>query len=82
MGKYRTVTFDDRKTIGSLYAKGEQIADIANNIGMSSKTLYSELKRGDTGSLDKNQRPEYDAVLAERRYQEAIRRRGRKKNED
>ena len=35
-----------------------------------------ELKRGATGKLDHNQRPAYDPVLAQRTYQENIRRRG------
>ena len=30
-------------------------------------TIYKELKRGDTGQLDKNMRREYSAELAQRR---------------
>ena len=45
------------------------------------KTLYGELKRGDTGELDQNQRPAYDPVLAQKTYQENIRRRGRRRKE-
>ena len=42
--------------------------------------LYAELKRGREGDkLDKNFRPSYDADLAQKRAQESLRRRGRRK---
>ena len=41
-------------------------------------TIYKELKRGDTGQLDKNMRREYSAELAQRRLIENIKCRGRK----
>lgn len=81
MGVYRTITFDDRKAIAVLYEKGVATAEISESVGIPKKTLYGELKRGDTGELDQNQRPAYDPVLAQRTYQENIRRRGRKRKE-
>ena len=47
---------------------------------MSATTIYAELKRGQDGvTLDKNFRPAYDPELAQKRVQENLRRRGRKK---
>ena len=51
----------------------------AYKIGCHPATIYEELRRGDTGKLDKNQRPEYDPRLAQRTFQEAIRRRGNRR---
>lgn len=73
---YKSITFDDRKKVAALYKKGMSIADISNETGVALRTLYIELKRGSTGDLDQNQRPAYDPVLAQRTYQENIRRRG------
>ena len=65
MAVYKSITFDNRKKIAALY-----------EVGVALRTLYVELKRGATGKLDQNQRPAYDPVLAQRTYQENIRRRG------
>ena len=47
---------------------------------MSRTTVYTELKRGQDGvTLDKNFRPAYDPELVQKRVQEGLRRRGRKK---
>ena len=64
--QFKTVEFEDRKQIAAMYASGS--------------TIYTELKRGQDGvTLDKNFRPAYDPNLAQKRVQEALRRRGRKK---
>ena len=76
MAVYKSITFDNRKKIAALYAKGMSISDISDEVGVALRTLYVELKRGATGKLDQNQRPAYDPVLAQRTYQENIRRRG------
>ena len=53
---------------------------IAKEIGVAPRTIYAELKRGREGDkLDKNFRPSYDADLAQKRAQESLRRRGRRK---
>lgn len=81
--QFRTIEFEDRKTIAAMYAKGNRAADIAEAIGVSRTTVYAELKRGQDGdALDKNFRPAYDPVLAQKRVQEGLRRRGRKKTDD
>jgi IS30 family transposase len=78
--QFRTIEFEDRKTIASMYADGVRTADIADRIGVSRSTVYTELKRGQDGvTLDKNLRFKYDPVLAQKRVQEGLRRRGRKK---
>ena len=78
--QFKTIEFDDRKTIASMYANGAIAGEIAQKIGVSRTTVYTELKRGQDGvTLDKNFRPAYDPELAQKRVQEGLRRRGRKK---
>lgn len=78
--QFKTVEFEDRKKIATMYAAGAIAADIARKIGVSASTIYAELKRGQDGvTLDKNFRPAYDPELAQKRVQENLRRRGRKK---
>lgn len=78
--QFKTIEIDDRKTIASMYANGAIAGEIAQKIGVSRTTVYTELKRGQDGvTLDKNFRPAYDPELAQKRVQEGLRRRGRKK---
>lgn len=78
--QFKTIEFDDRKTIASMYENGAIAGEIAQKIGVSRTTVYTELKRGQDGvTLDKNFRPAYDPELAQKRVQEGLRRRGRKK---
>lgn len=83
MRQYRYITFADRKQIAAWYLSNERVADIAERLGMSTKTIYNELKRGEptdeTGAviLDRNQRRAYNPVLAQQRLQENFKRRGR-----
>ena len=78
--QFKTIEFDDRKTIASMYANGAIAGEIAQKIGVSRTTVYTELKRGQDGvTPDKNFRPAYDPELAQKRVQEGLRRRGRKK---
>lgn len=75
---YRYLTFGDREKIETEYAAGGRPADIAIDLGVHVATIYKELKRGDTGQLDKNMRREYSAELAQRRLIESFKCRGRK----
>lgn len=77
---YKRMTMDDRRQIARLYGQEVRVTEIANKVGCHPATVYEELKRGATGRLDKRQRPEYDPELAQRRAQEAIRRRGNRKD--
>lgn len=74
------LTLQDRKKISKLYLEETRVLDIANKIGCHPATIYEELRRGYTGKLDKNQRREYDPLLAQQKVQEAIRRRGNRLN--
>lgn len=47
--------------------------------GVTTATIYRELKRGETGELDKHFRPAYSAEAAERAVRLSIRNRGRRK---
>lgn len=83
MRKYRYLTFADRKQISAWYQSNDRAADIAERLGMSVKTIYLELKRGEetdesgTVILDRNQQPAYNPVLAQQRLQANFKRRGR-----
>lgn len=83
MRKYRYITFADRKQIAAWYQAGDRPADMAERLGLSTKAIYLELKRGaytdETGGviLDRNQRRAYNPVLAQRRAQANLKRRGR-----
>ena len=77
---YKTIEYPDRKAIAALYAAGAKAGQIAKEIAVSPRSIYAELKRGHDGDkLDKNFRLAYDADLAQKRAQESLRRRGRKK---
>lgn len=76
-GKYKYIEFQDRKQIAAWYVSGERPADIAEWLGVSTAAIYRELKRGATGNLDRNQRQEYNPVLAQQIVQANFKRRGR-----
>lgn len=77
-GKYRYLTFEDRKKIEAWHLSGDRPADIAARLSVHYTTIYKELQRGATGELDRNQREGYSAELAERRLRESFKRRGKK----
>lgn len=73
MSKYRYLTLADREKLEGLYTNGDRPQDIADALGVHVTTVYKELKRGDTGELDRNMRQGYSAKLAQRRLQENFR---------
>lgn len=75
--QYRYIDFRDREQIAARYLNGDRVADIAAGIGVTTATVYRELKRGETGELDRNQRRAYSPVLAQQRVQESFKRRGK-----
>lgn len=80
--QFKTLEYADRKQIAALYADGVAPKEIARKVGVTPNTIYAELKRGQDGvTLDKNFRLAYDPDLAEQRRQEALRRRGRTRND-
>lgn len=75
---YRYLTLADREALESRYLKGERPQDIADALGVHVATIYKELKRGDTGDIDRNMRQGYSAKLAQLRLQKNFKCRGRK----
>ena len=75
--QYRYIAFRDREQIAARYLNGDRVADIAAGLGVTTATVYRELKRGETGELDRNQRREYNPVLAQQRVQASFKRRGK-----
>lgn len=69
---YKYITFSDRREIAALYQANERPADIADRLGVTTATIYRELKRGETVGedgapvLDRNRRRAYKAVIAAR----------------
>ena len=55
-GKYRYLTFEDRKKIEAWHLLGDRPVDIAARLSVHHTTIYKELQRGATGALDANQR--------------------------
>lgn len=57
--QYRYINFQDRKRISARYLNNDRVADIAADLGVTPAAVYRELKRGETGELDRNQRRAY-----------------------
>ena len=51
-GKYRYLTFEDRKKIEAWHLLGDRPVDIAARLSVHHTTIYKELQRGATGALD------------------------------
>ena len=82
MEGFKIIEFADRKRIAELWADCASVKAIADALGFNRNTIYNELKRGQDGvTLDNNFRLAYDPDLAQKRVQEGLRRRGRKKEE-
>lgn len=75
----RYLTYEDRKSIESLYSAGASLADIASELGVHLATIYREMTRGGTGELDGNGRNGYSAELAQKTVQNSIKHRGHRK---
>lgn len=54
-------------TLEVRYNAGQSVPGIADAMGFSFSTIYKELKRGDTGAMDKNGRAGYSAALGQQR---------------
>ena len=75
--QYRYIDFRDREQIAARYLNGDRVADIAAGLGVTTATVYRELKRGETGELDRNQRRGNNPALAQQRGQASFKRRGK-----
>jgi len=80
--KYAYLSLEDRQTIEAMYGNGASVVEIASRLCCPETTIYRELRRGDTGTLDKYQRNGYSAVLGQRALQLAFKRRGKKEAHD
>jgi len=70
----------ERKQIADMWAAYQPVTVIACALMVDPSTVHRELKLGNAaGELDENQRLKYDPELAQRRFQENLRKRGRKK---
>lgn len=76
-GKYKRLELADRKRLEAAYLDNERAADIADSIGVHLSAVYRELRRGYTGTDDKNGRPAYTADVAQRTVNESMSHRGR-----
>ena len=74
----KSMTLKERKVLARRWERGDSAAQIAKDMGFSNATIYTELKRGADGTLDKNKRKRYDAELGQAAFQEALRNRGRR----
>lgn len=70
----------ERRLIAEKWAAYASVREIADLVGVAPKTIYQELRRGENGKLDENSRQAYDPDLAQRRFQESLRRRGKPMN--
>ena len=75
----RSFTFEDRKKFEALYAAGTSFPDMAKDLGVHLATIYHELAKGTTETLDANGRYTYSAETAQRVYLKNTSRRGRKR---
>ena len=74
--KYKYLRRDDRKRLAEMYERGDSISEIATAMDVHPNTVYNEIKRGDTGKLDVNQRREYNPEKAQKCFMDGLRRRG------
>ena len=67
MKEYKHIMLADRRQIEEMYGAGMMPVEIAAKIGVHHATIYNELRRGDTGEIDRNGRIGYSAELAQSR---------------
>lgn len=75
-------SLEDRQRIAETWEAYQPATVIACALMVDPSTIHRELKLGNhEGALDKNQRLKYDPDLAQQRFHENLRRRGRKREE-
>jgi IS30 family transposase len=75
----KQITPEARVIIQRRWHAGDNVKDIAEELGIPTTTIYAELRRGRTGKLSELGRPEYDPETARIKYYEALSRRGPRK---
>lgn len=71
----RYLNFDDRKKLEQLYLDGKKVPEIANELKVHESTIYRELDRGSTGSLDNNGRIGYSSEIGQLALQSSLKHR-------
>ena len=74
---FKHLTKNDRLRIEKWQRRGLKPPQIAEKLRVHVSTIYRELKRGETGGLDRNLRKAYNPVLAQQHVQENFKRRGK-----
>lgn len=69
----RHLTIEDRRELEKYYIDRISVESIAETLRVHRSTIYNELRRGDTGRVDKNGNCEYSAELAQKRICDARR---------
>ena len=78
MADYAFRSVSERQKIQSMWEAGVPAKDIADALGLSLSSVYTEVRRGRDGTRLPNKRLRYDADLAQLRVQEGLERRGRR----
>lgn len=69
------LTLQDREKLEALYLDGHRVEHIAEKLNVHRATIYTELKRGYTGEMDRNGRPGYSATTGQQKiYENRVRR--------
>lgn len=76
---YKTLDFEKRKVIEQLYAANWSAQQIADHLSLSPATIYRELERGNTHTLDNNGRSGYSAVQAQENAEKLRKNRGKRR---
>jgi IS30 family transposase len=77
--KYKHILLKDRQKIEKMYAAGYAPKEIAEKMSINLANLYRELSRGELEEYNNYGRKAYSAELAQLKFFEALKRRGRKK---
>ena len=77
MATYKSLTYEERRTIQEMWEAGVRAIVIADKLEASVTSIYAELRRGQDGGRLPNQRLRYSADLAQERIQRAYEQRGR-----
>ena len=65
----------DREKLEALYLDGHRVEHIAEKLNVHRATIYTELKRGYTGEMDRNGRTGYSAAIGQQKiYENRVRR--------
>lgn len=77
--KIKYLTFEQRKQIERMYEENVKPEDIAKVLGVTSSTIYQELKRGKINGLDANGRYRYSSLVGQTTFNRNLHLRGNKK---